>query len=213
MSACPPARLSGCDDGGVADEAVERPEASELFVPLLPVLAMLALMWGAEVVDTALGGDLDRFGIRPRQLDGLEGIVLAPLLHSGFGHLIANSLPFLLMGVAICLSGARRFVHVTFIVGLIAGVGTWLAGSTGSLHIGASGLVFGYLTYLVSRGMFDHRIGYLVGGLITLFVYGGVLWGLVPRPGVSWQGHLFGALGGVVAAGALHAPRPEEELL
>jgi membrane associated rhomboid family serine protease len=196
----------------MADEVAGRPRVSEVFVPVLPVLALLAVMWGTEVVDIALGGDLDRFGIRPRQRDGLDGIVLAPFLHSGFGHLLANSLPFLIMGAAICMTGARQLVQVTLIVGLIAGVGTWLTGSSGSLHIGASGLVFGYLTYLVSRGVFDHRIGYLIGGLITLFVYGGVLWGLVPRPGVSWQGHLFGAIGGVVAAGVLHAPRPEDEL-
>lgn len=191
---------------------VDRPSVSKLFLPVLPVMAMLAVMGGGELVDTVLGGDLDRFGIRPRQLDGLDGIVLSPFLHSGFGHLVANALPLLVMGTAICLSGTRRFVHVTLIVGLIAGVGTWLTGSTGSLHIGASGLVFGYLTYLISRGLFDRRIGYLVGGLIALFVYGGVLWGLVPRPGISWQGHLFGAIGGIVAAGVLHAPRPEDEL-
>lgn len=190
----------------MADEGVGRPRVSELLVPVVPVLAMLAMMWGSEAVDTALGGALDRFGIRPRQLDGLDGLVLAPFLHSGFGHLIANSLPFLIMGVAICVSGVRGFVHVTLIVGLIAGVGTWLTGSSGSLHIGASGLVFGYLTYLMSRGLFARRIGYLVGGAVTFIVYGGVLWGLVPRPGISWQGHLFGAIGGVVAAAVIHAP-------
>jgi membrane associated rhomboid family serine protease len=195
----------------MADD-LERPRLSEPFAPLVPMVAMLAVMWAAELVDTVLGGDLDRFGIRPRQFDGLDGIVLSPFLHGGFGHLIANSLPFLIMGAAICVSGARAFVQVTLIVGLVAGVGTWLTGGSDSVHIGASGLVFGYLTYLMARGVFARQIGYLIGGVITFVVYGGVLWGLVPRPGISWQGHLFGALGGVVAAWALHGRRGDDEV-
>lgn len=130
----------------MADEAVERPRSAELFTPILPVLALLAVMWGEEAVDTALNGRLDRFGIRPRALDGLDGILFAPFLHGGFGHLIANTFPFLLMGGAICLGSVRRFVQVTVIVGLIGGVGTWLTGPEHSVHTGASGLVFGYLT-------------------------------------------------------------------
>jgi membrane associated rhomboid family serine protease len=188
----------------MADDVVERPKVAELFTPLVPVLAMLAVMWSEEVVDTALDGRLDRFGIRPRQLGGLDGIVFSPFLHSGFGHLVANTLPFLFLGGAICLGSARRFVQVTVIVGAISGAGTWLTGPVRSLHIGASGLVFGYLTYLITRGAFARKASYIFGGLVAFLVYGGVLWGLVPRPGVSWQGHLFGAIGGVVAAWILH---------
>jgi len=195
----------------MADEAVERPRAAELFTPVLPVLAMLAAMWGEEVVDTVADGRLDRFGIRPRQLDGLDGIVLSPFLHGGFGHLIANSLPFLLMGAAICIGSTARFVQVTVIVGLIGGVGTWLTGPAHSVHIGASGLVFGYLTYLISRGIFARKVTYILGGIVTFMFYGGVLWGLLPRPGISWQGHLFGAAGGVAAAWLLHAQRPDAD--
>jgi membrane associated rhomboid family serine protease len=183
----------------------------ELFAPILPVVVMLAAMWGEEVVDTVADGRLDRFGIRPRQLDGLDGILLSPFLHDGFGHLIANSLPFALMGGAICLGSAARFVQVTVIVGLIGGVGTWLTGPDHSLHVGASGLVFGYLTYLVSRGIFARKVTYILGGLVTLMVYGGVLWGLLPRPGISWQGHVFGAAGGVAAAWLLHARHPPRD--
>ncbi len=195
----------------MADEVVARPRAAELFTPILPVLAMVAVMWGEEVVDTVLDGRLDRFGIRPRRVDGLDGIVLAPFLHGGFGHLVANTLPFLLMGGAICLGSTRRFVAVTVLVALIGGAGTWLTGPDRSIHIGASGLVFGYLTYLVSRGFFARKVAYIVGGIVTFLVYGGVLWGLLPRPGVSWQGHLFGAIGGVAAAWVLHASRPADD--
>ena len=195
----------------MADDVVERPRAAELFNPILPVVALLAVMWAEEVVDTAMDGRLDRFGIRPRQLDGLDGIVLSPFLHGGFGHLIANTFPFLLMGGAICFGSVRRFVTVTLIVGAIGGVGTWLTGPAHSVHIGASGLVFGYLTYLMSRGVFARKITYLLGGVVTFLVYGGVLWGLLPRPGISWQGHLFGAIGGVAAAWILHAQGREDD--
>ena len=168
---------------------------------------MIAVMWGSEVADMPLDGRLDRFGIRPRQVDGLDGIVLSPFLHSGFGHLIANTIPFLVMGAIIAISSGRRFTRVTLIVGLVAGLGTWLTGPTGTIHIGASGLVFGYLLYLITRGVFARSIGYLAIGVAVAAVYGSVLWGVLPQPGISWQGHLFGALGGIAAASLLHGDR------
>jgi len=195
----------------MADEVRERPGVGQVSAPLLPVALMIVVMWGEELLDTALDGRLDRFGIRPRQVDGLDGIIFAPLLHNGFGHLIANTLPFALMGSAIALEGARRFLQVTVIVGLFSGVGTWLTGPPNSVHIGASGLVFGYLTYLISRGLFAHRVSYLIGGVVTFLVYGGVLWGLLPQPGVSWQGHVFGAAGGVLAAFVIHTDRSDDD--
>lgn len=175
--------------------------------PLRPPLLMSAAMWGEEVVDTVMDGRLDRFGIRPRQLDGLDGIVFSPFLHSGFGHLIANTIPFVVLGTAIALGGVRRFLTVTGITALIGGLGTWLIGPENTVHIGASGLVFGYLSYLVSRGVFARKLSYLLGGVVVLAVYGGALWGLLPSPGISWQGHLFGAVGGVAAASVLHGDR------
>jgi membrane associated rhomboid family serine protease len=176
--------------------------------PLVPVVVMAALMWAAELADLALDGRLDRFGIRPRRLDGLDGVVLAPFLHDGLGHLVTNTVPFLLLGGAIALGNLGRFLQVTLIVGLLGGLGTWLIGGSGTLHLGASGLVFGYVTYLVSRGLFAKKLSYVLGGLVTLMVYGGVLWGLLPRPGISWQGHLCGAAAGVLAAWILHGERP-----
>jgi membrane associated rhomboid family serine protease len=170
----------------------------------VPMLVMIAVMWFVEVLDVPLDGRLDRFGIRPRRLDGLDGVLFAPFLHSGFGHLIANTVPFVVLGGAICLSGAVQFVSVTAIVGVLGGLGTWLTGGSNTLIIGASGLVFGYLLYLVTRGLFARRFVYLLGGVVVLAVYGSVLWGVLPRPGVSWQGHIFGGLGGVAAASLLH---------
>jgi membrane associated rhomboid family serine protease len=186
-------------------EDLERPRATEMLTPLIPVVVLVALMWVEEIVDTGLGGDLDRHGIIPRQTEGLDGILWCPFLHGGFGHLIANTLPFLVLGGAIALGSLRSFAYVTLITMAVCGIGTWLTGPDYSVHIGASGVVFGYLTYLLSRGLFARHLGYLLGGVLVFFLYGGALWGLLPAPGVSWQGHFFGALGGILSAWVLHA--------
>src|SRR5690606_4464027 len=118
------------------------------------------------------------------------------------------TIPFLVLGVAIASGGIARFVQVVLIVGVVSGLGTWLLASPGTVHLGASGLVFGFLTYLLVRGLFARNVLWMLGGVVALFVYGGILWGLLPRPGSSFTGHLFGALGGVVAAWVLHR-RPD----
>lgn len=164
------------------------------------VAAMATLMWISEVVDSVIGR-LDALGIEPRSVDGLWGVVLAPFLHAGFGHLAANTVPFLVLGALLALSGLRRVIAVTAIVALVSGLGTWLVAPAGTLHIGASGVVFGYAAYLIARGLFDRRWYYLLTGLVVALMQGGsLLLGLLPRDGISWQGHLFGALGGLLAA-------------
>jgi membrane associated rhomboid family serine protease len=194
--------------------SVERPHLSDSFRPLTVVLGMVAIMWAVEIIDfLPIGGDFDRFGIRPRRFSGLDGILFAPFLHSGFLHLIANTIPFLVLGSIIALGGAGRFLSVTAIVAVVSGLATWLVSPANSDHVGASGLVFGYVTYLIGRGWFERRIGYLLGGLVVVMVYGSVLWGVVPRPGISWQMHLFGAAGGVIAARLLHGSQPERPSL
>jgi membrane associated rhomboid family serine protease len=171
---------------------------------LVLVAALVAMMWVIEIVDV-FAGDLDSAGIRPRDPEGLIGVALAPVLHGGFGHLAGNTVPFLLLGMAIALSGLARIVAVAVIVAVVGGLGTWLVAAEGTVHIGASGLVFGFAAYLVARGAYTRRALHLVGGLIVIFVYGStLLFGLVPTPGVSGSGHAFGAVGGVVAAWLLH---------
>lgn len=196
----------------MTDDVVDRPglASSSVLRPFLVVISVVAVMWIVELVDLLPHTSFDRWGIRPRQLMGLTGIVTSPFLHDGFGHLIGNTIPFLVLGCIIAASGIQRFVQVTVIVGLIAGIGTWLVGPTHTVHIGASGLVFGYLTYLVARGFFQRHVGQIVIGLVVLFFYGSILWGLFPRPGISWQGHVFGAIGGVVAAWIIHGRRGQE---
>jgi membrane associated rhomboid family serine protease len=171
---------------------------------LILLAAMAALMWALEIADS-IAFDLDRHGIVPRQVEGLDGIVFAPFLHGGFGHLIGNTLPFLLLGVAIALAGLARVAAVTVIVALVGGLGTWVTGPENTVHIGASGVVFGYAAYLVTRFWWTRRGIDLGVALFVVAVYGTTLLvGLVPTPGVSWQGHLFGAVGGVVAARVVH---------
>lgn len=172
------------------------------------LLALLAVMWLSEILDTVLDHRLDGYGIEPRDADGLIGIPAAPFLHSGFGHLISNTVPFLAMGFVIAFKGAVRVLFVTAIVALVSGAGTWLVAPESTIHIGASGVVFGYATYLLSRGFFDRDVVEIVIGVAVGVIYGGVLLGgLIPEDGVSWQGHFFGAVGGLVAARAL-APEP-----
>ncbi|WP_107766581.1 rhomboid family intramembrane serine protease [Nocardioides terrigena] len=171
----------------------------------------VAVLWVAEIVDTLLGNRLDAEGIRPGYSDGLSGIAFAPLLHAGFGHLIANSVPLLVLGFLILLSGVARWAAVTTLVWVVAGVGTWLFGGVGTVHLGASGLVFGWLTYLIVRGFVTRRPGQILVGIAVLMAYGGALWGVLPgQPGISWQGHLFGAIGGVLAAWWLSGGRRGE---
>lgn len=165
------------------------------------ILGFVGLLYAVELVDAVAGGRLDRAGVRPREVDGLDGILFAPLLHVGWAHLVANTGPLLVFGFLILLAGVGRWLGVTAIVWVVGGAGTWMAAGEDTLHMGASVLAFGWLAYLLVRGFFSHSGGQIVIGLVLLFLYGGALWGVLPgQPGVSWQGHLFGAAGGGVAA-------------
>src|SRR5215211_1213731 len=180
----------------------ERPER-ERTGGFVVIAAMVILMWLTETIDI-VAGDLDSAGIHPRDPEGLVGIAASPFLHAGFGHLIGNTLPFLVLGAAIAVGGLVRTLAVVGTVALVGGLGTWLTAPSHTVVIGASGLVFGFATYLVARGAYTRRPWHIAGGLVVLGIYGWTLLvGLVPTPGVSWQGHLFGAVGGVVAARVL----------
>jgi membrane associated rhomboid family serine protease len=169
---------------------------------------MVALMWVMEVVDTIDKHRLDQWGIEPHDVEGLRGVVAAPFLHAGFDHLISNTIPFAVLGLLIALNGAVRVLVVTGIVMLIGGLGTWVFAPENTLHIGASGVVFGYASYLISRGVFDKSLLELAIGALVVAIWGGaLLTSLAPREGISWQGHLFGAIGGIVAARVLAPPK------
>jgi membrane associated rhomboid family serine protease len=162
---------------------------------------IVALMWLIEVINTLDSNKLDGDGIWARDFGRLWGILTAPFLHVSFAHLIANTVPFVFMGLIIALRGAARLALVTLIVILVGGLGTWLIAPSNSPTVGASGVVFGYATYLLARGLFDGSVLELLTGAVVGVVWGGALLSsLVPQYGISWQGHACGAIGGVVAA-------------
>lgn len=175
--------------------------------------AFTALLWVVEVVDVASGEQLERNGILPRMVDGLTGILWAPFLHDDWAHLAANSLPFLIFGFLVLANGLSQFVTVTATIWVLGGAAVWLVGPSGTNHIGASGVIFGWLAFLLVRGFYARSAGQITLAVMLFLFYGGMLWGVLPgQPGVSWQGHLFGALAGVFAArmvaGADRRPLP-----
>jgi membrane associated rhomboid family serine protease len=180
------------------------------------ILSFVALLYVIELIDVLSGHRLDRNGIRPLEADGLWGIVFAPLLHANWSHLLANTVPALILGFLVTLAGMARFIWATAVIWILGGFGTWLIGNIGGCgrlptnHIGASGLIFGWLAFLLIFGWFTRTAWEIVVGVVVLIVYGGILWGAVPVldrcGGVSWQGHLCGAIAGVIAAYLLAGP-------
>lgn len=177
-------------------------------------IGYLVVLWVVHIVNVIFfGGTLANFGIRPLDFSGIWGIFFAPLLHEGWEHLIGNSIPGALFCFIVGLSGRRAFWEVSTIVMLVAGLGTWLLGGPGTLHIGASGMVYGWLAYLIVRGIFNRSFMQTITGFILAFAYSGLIWGVLPTDaGVSWQGHLFGALGGILAGMTITSDDPVRAL-
>ena len=164
--------------------------------------AIVALMWVIEVINSLDSGALDRDGgLLPRDVDRLWAIFTSPFLHASWQHLIDNTIPLVFMGVIIAMRGAAKLALVTLVVILVGGLGTWLIAPADSQTVGASGVVFGYATYLFARGLFDRSALEILIGVIVGVVWGGALVAsVVPHTGVSWQAHVCGAIGGVLAA-------------
>jgi len=185
-----------------------RPQLRERFAAqaggLRALAALVAIMWVVEVVNSLDSYQLDKDGIVPRSLSHLDGVAFAPFLHASWSHLISNTVPFVILGLAIALTGAVRLLEVSAIVALVSGLGTWLIAPANSVTVGASGIVFGYAAYLISRGVFTRRALEILLGVVVLVVFGvTLLYDLIPHTGISWQAHLFGAIGGVIAASLL----------
>ncbi|MGQ9873551.1 rhomboid family intramembrane serine protease [Leptodesmis sp.] len=187
-----------------------RPEPTitqELKAHAMILGGLVAIAWGLELFDLLFFrqglnpvSGLDQYGIVPRNLIGLRGILFAPFLHGNLAHLIGNTIPFLVLGWFVMLREISDFFVVTIISALVSGLGTWLFGAPG-IHIGASGVIFGYLGYLLLRGYFERSAIAIVMSLFVCILYGSLLLGLSPfQTGISWEGHLFGFLGGVLSA-------------
>ena len=176
------------------------------------LVGIVALMWVLEAVNSLDHNALDHSaGIVPRNVDHLWAIFTSPFLHANFyPHLVDNTIPLLFMGVIIALRGAGRLALVTLVVIVIGGLGTWLVSPGHSNTIGASGVVFGYATYLLARGLFNRNLLEIGVGFVVGVVWGGALIAsVVPHTGVSWQAHVSGAVGGVIAAWLLSARRDQ----
>lgn len=168
----------------------------------------LGVAWVALGVNALLGGALATYGIHPRTVAGLWGILFAPFLHGGTAHLAANSVSFLVLGWLVLARGQWTFARVTATAALTSGVVTWLLGAPNSVHIGASGVIFGYLGYLMSAGIFARKFWPVVMSVAVTGLWGAMVWGVLPgQMGVSWQGHLGGFIGGVLAARWMHSKR------
>ncbi len=188
----------------------------EFRLQITVLLSLVALLWAIEAVDWfVFRGALDQlFGIRPRTAAGLWGILFAPFLHGSFSHLFANTIPLVSLGWLVMLRKTSDWFAVSAIAALCSGLGTWLIGASNSTHIGASGVIFGYFGFLLLRGYFERSFVAIVFSVLVTFLYGGIILGTLPffnAPNVSWEGHLFGFIGGAVAAWLLAKPSVKNE--
>ena len=166
---------------------------------------LVAALWVIEVVNLLTGQALLGFGIRSRDLPTVWTVLTAPWLHASIAHLTANTVPFFVLGWMVLLRGLRAFLWDTAVIVLVGGLLLWLVGPPNTVTVGASGLIFGFLGLLLARGFFERRVGSMLLAVVVAVLYGGALWGLLPGvPGVSWQGHLTGALTGVGLARLEH---------
>jgi len=165
------------------------------------------LIWIVHILNTLTGHRLDGFGIYPGNPATLPGVILWPFLHANFNHLILNTTPLLFMGYLVALRGRWLFISSSLLILIIGGLGVWLFGRP-AFHIGASGLVFGYFGFLVAIGIYERSISGLAVASLTLFYYGGIILGVLPTDSfVSWEGHLFGLLAGILAARIFANPK------
>jgi membrane associated rhomboid family serine protease len=169
--------------------------------------ALVAIFWIITFVNEIfLKSQSNRLGINilgifPHELIGLRGILFAPFLHGGFYHVAANTVPFIVLGWLVMLRNISDFYFVSIIAALVGGLGTWLIGDPRSVHIGASGVIFGYFGYLLFRGYFERSFVAIAISLVIAVTYGSLIWGVLPtRSYISWEGHLFGFIGGIIAA-------------
>lgn len=176
--------------------------AKEVKVQFTILGVFVLIFWLIAMINLSFFDDrLQSYGIVPRNVVGLRGIIFAPFLHGDIPHLIANTFPFFTLGFLTMLRKTSDFFIVTFFSMIVSGLGVWLFASPNSITVGASGLIFGFLGFLMFRGFFQRNIPSIAVSLIVIFLYGGMIWGVLPNdPRISWLGHLFGFLGGVLAA-------------
>jgi len=163
------------------------------------LVTFVIIIWLVEVINILSGRALVVYGILPRHLSGLSGILLHPFLHGSPSHLISNSLPLMILGFIVALEGRSKFIKVTLYIVIVGGALLWLLGRA-SLHIGASLLIFGYFGYIVVNAFHKGSFLSVFVALIAVASYGGIIYGVLPLDNrVSWEGHLFGLIAGIAA--------------
>ena len=176
---------------------------------LIVMFGVTAVLWVIQIVNAENHYSLDRFGLRPRRVDGLWGIVTEPFLHASYGHLFSNTIPLVMIGWVLLLSGVRAWLTVSALALALGGLATWLVAPAGVI-VGASGLIFGWLGYLIARAYFSRRLRWILVAVLVLFFGGTLLTGLLPsfNSQVSWQAHVCGFGAGILAGAVLHPRRP-----
>ena len=182
---------------------------AEKLKPRMKLLGgLLALMWAVFLVTALSGGALLSLGVIPRTAIGLRGILFAPFLHGSLAHIVANSIPFFLLGWLVMLRDSGHFLPVTIFATLGSGLAAWLLGASGSVHVGASGVIFGYLGFLITAGWYERSVASILLSVVVIVLWGGMVFGVLPgQTGISWQAHLGGFIGGVLAARMFRVPR------
>jgi membrane associated rhomboid family serine protease len=175
---------------------------------LVVMLGVAGVLWVINIVNAANNYSLDRFGLRPRRLDGLWGIATEPFLHASYSHLFSNTVPLVMVGWVLMLSGVRTWLTVSALVLVLGGLAAWLVAPAGVI-VGASGLVMGWLGYLIARAYFSRKLRWIIVAALVLFFFGTLLGGLLPsfNSHVSWQSHVCGFAAGIVAGAVLHPTR------
>ena len=164
------------------------------------ILGITAVLWIIEIFNIYVGHSLCNYGIHPRTQNGLLGIVIAPWLHGSVDHLLLNTLPFIVLGSFIASNGKKKFIKISLFIIIVAGGATWLVGSQG-YHVGLSGVLFGFFGYLLAVGYYNRDFVSILIAAVVIFFYGSMIWGIFPSDGpVSWEGHLFGLLAGLLSA-------------
>jgi membrane associated rhomboid family serine protease len=170
------------------------------------LVAMQATMWAVLGINALDSWRLDYDGIYSRSMSRLWGILTSPFIHASLTHLLSDAIPFVFLGVIIAWRGAARLASVTGFVIVLGGLLTWLIGPSHVSEVGSSGVVFGYATYLMTRGFFDRRLWEILVGIVVAVVWGATLIAsLVPHTGISWQAHVCGGIAGIFCAWWLSA--------
>lgn len=187
-------------------------EQKKILKSFISPVIFVALIWLVKIIEITVPVNLDKYGVLPRDVGGLTGIIATPLIHADFEHLISNSIPLLILGAGLVYFYKEIALKVFLLIYLLSGFWLWLIGRE-SYHIGASGVVYGLITFLFFSGIFRKHTGLMALSLVVVFLYGGLVWGIFPLfKQMSWEGHLCGSIAGMLLAFAYRKEGPQRKV-